>query len=119
MILDARLAVPFIHFGFNRTTFLQKQAGKPLRVYIDGNFNKDVYSFNFISSGATITEVTPREFIFEYASAGMKPITLEITNTQTSEVVTSNEIETEQLTYTFDSEELTFDNSIITFDNEQ
>lgn len=119
MIVGARQIHPFIHFGFNRLTFMQKQVAVKIRVFIDGNFNKDVYTVSVISTGATATMITDRIYDIEYGSSGLKDIHVEFTNIQTSEVFLSNTIQTEQLYYTFDSTELGFDNTIVTFDNEQ
>lgn len=116
MIVDIRKIVPFIHFGFNRLEFRQSELGKKVNVYIDGNFNKNIFTFAFITSG-TVTEITPRIYEVEFASVGVKSIQLETTNTQTSEVTLSNEITTEQMIYSFDNDEISFDNTIITFDN--
>lgn len=119
MIIQARQITPFIHFGFNRLTFMEKQKGVKIRVYIDGNFNKDVYTVNIIAAGSTVTMVTDRIYDVEFGTVGTKSITAEFTNVQTLETFISNPIETEQLDYTFDSTVLGFDNTIVTFDNEQ
>lgn len=116
MIVEIRKIEPFIHFGFNRMVFLQKELGRKIKVYVDGNFNKNIFTFNFLTTG-TITEVTPRIYEVDFASVGVKSIQLEITNTQTGEVTLSNEISTEQMIYSFDNDSISFDNTIITFDN--
>lgn len=119
MIINARQIEPFIHFGFNRLTFLQKQVGTKIRVFIDGNFNKNIYTINFVASGSTVTMITDRIYDVEYSTQGIKNIYVELTNVQTGELFTSNIVQPEMLEYTFDSEYITFDNTIITFDNEQ
>ena len=116
MIVETRNIKPFIHFGFNRLEFRQSELGKKVKVYIDGNFNKNIFTFDFITSG-TVTQITPRIYEVEFAAVGIQSIQLETTNTQTGQTTLSNEITTEQMIYSFDNDSISFDNTILTFDN--
>lgn len=116
MIVEIRNIKPFIHFGFNRLEFKQNELGKKIKVYIDGNFNKNIYSFVVITSGI-VNQLTLRIYEIDFSTVGIKTIQLQTTNLQTGEITLSNEITTEQIIYSFDNDNISFDNTIITFDN--
>ena len=118
MIIAARRITPFVHFGFDRATFLKKQVGVPVRIYIDGLISKEIFTISILTTG-TVTMVTNRIYDIEFSAAGLEPIQVQFTNTQTGEVFVSNIAETEQIKFTFDNDVLTWDSTVVTFDNQQ
>lgn len=117
MIKEIREQKPFIHFGFNRQNLTLQKVGNKVRVYIDGNYNPSVYNISVDTTG-TVTQVTTRIYDVEFSNKGIENIEVTLTNTQTGETITSNSIVSQEVYYSFDSEDITFDNAIITFDND-
>lgn len=117
MIKEIREQKPFIHFGFNRQNLTLQKVGNKVRVYIDGNYNPNIYNVSIDTTG-TVTQVTTRIYDVDFSTSGLKNIEVTLTNTITLDEIVSNSIEAEEVYYSFDSEDITFDNAIITFDND-
>lgn len=117
MIKEIREREPFVHFGFNRVNLPLQKVGNKVRVYIDGNYNKNIYSVSISTKGIT-TQITTRIYDVEFATSGVENIEVTLTNTQTGETLTSNSIVAQEIYYSFDNEDIRFDNTIITFDND-